>query len=649
MLNSRRNRLARTLVAFGLIWALAPVAALAAGLGDFQDTSPGSSQALVLEVGRSIMLRFDGMTRVAIVHPEVADVSVVSAAELLVVATAKPIRDQVHTMLYVWDARGLHKFAVTVVGMKMAERIAFDLRRSLSPNLNIEVVSDTLVVVEGQVADEDALDNLKTLLQAASTEDVQVVGMVSTAEGEQSLAARTGTALSEILDPRLQVTAWGEDVIVVEGELGSDAEVLRARQAVTALSEGLRVVDMIGVTGVDLAAQAPMAQIQRLLGEEFVVTQLRGNLVAVDGVVGSEGELERVTRLLEAYSEQVQTINMVQVVTPKADLPAAQHALQGALGDQLRVSLVGQEALMIEGSVPSEEGLDQVAQVLALFEDRVPVVNLTTVVEPNRRRVLVAVRVLEVTKGGDEALGIDWGQYAVTSGGVAFQPQPFLMGQVPGLDGWRELYKFATQIHALIGAQKAHVLAEPNLLVNEGEEAEILIGGELPIPITQSGAGGFASVTVEWKPYGVNLKISPTISPDQERVQLEVEPEVSSLDYGNGVTVGGLFIPGMRTRRVRSIVTIPDGAVLAIAGLIASDQSRAVSKIPVLGDLPIIGPLFRHDTFINNMSELIILVFPQILDEDGVPVHPITVPEEFEGEDILNFGSRSVGELELTE
>lgn len=640
MHSTKRSTVILAVVGIALVGVLVPMSVTA---DPSQDTRPGTSQALVLEVGRSIMLSFDGMKRVAVVHPDVADVSVVSANELLVVATAEPIRDQAHTMLYVWDRDGLHKFAVTVVGMRTAERIAHELRQSLSDNLNVEVVSDGLVVVEGQVADQDALDNLKTLLEAASTDNVKVVAMVTTAEGEETPAARTGRALSEILGPRLKVTAWGDDVIVVEGELENEAAVTRARQAISALSEGLRVVDMISVAGQDLAQQAPAAQIQRLLGENFIVTQLSGNLVAVDGTVDSQEEADRVKRLLEAYSDQVQTINMVRVVPPRPDLAAAQATIQKALGEGFRVTLVGDEALMVEGAVPSEDAMTNVDKVLKLFEGRLPILNMVTVVEPERRRVLVGVKVLEISRGADEELGIDWGQYSAAEGGAVYRSQPFLMGQVRGLDGWRELYSFATQLHALITQQKARVLAEPNLLVNEGEEAEILIGGEIPIPVATEGVGGFAQVHIEYKEYGVNLKIKPTISPDEQRVQLMVAPEVSSLDYGNGVNISGLVIPGLRTRRAQSVVTIPDGAVLAIGGLISSDQSQAVSKIPILGDLPIIGQLFRHNTFIENRSELIILVLPQILGENGQPVHPIPIPEGFEESDVLNFGSVQSG------
>jgi pilus assembly protein CpaC len=393
--------------------------------------------------------------------------------------------------------------------------------------------------------------------------------------------------------------------------------------------------------------RAPANEIQQLLGEQFTVTSLSGNAVAIDGVVESSRELERVNRLLTAYPD-VQTVNLVQVVPPKPDLDAAQRAVDAAVPESIEVKQVGDEGLMMEGSVPTEDELEQLGQVIGMFEGRVPILNLVTVVEPMKRRVQVAVKVLELNQGADEDLGIDWGQYQGTPYVDAqYRAQPFLFGQVPGINGWPELYRFASQVHALVSKQKARILSEPNLLVNEGEEAKILIGGEIPVPIAQSNVGGAATVTVEWKPFGVNLTIKPTISPDDTRVKLEVTPEVSSLDFGNGVTVGGLNIPALRTRRADTIVTVPDGGVLALGGLIQSDQSKAVDKIPILGDLPIIGQLFRHDSFRNSRSELIILVLPQILDEDGKPLHPVPVPEDADQDEVMDFGRLPDEEVEL--
>jgi len=173
-----------------LVVALALSATMAVA-GGFQDLNPGSSQALVMEVGRSLILRFEGMTRVAIVHHEIADVSVPSTSELIIVADPLGIGKTGSTMLYVWDKRGLHKFAITVVGMNLAEGIAMDLQAMLGSGLSARAMGAAVVVIEGQVADKVALDNLKQLAGASSTDEVQVVAMASAADGgNTSPAAR---------------------------------------------------------------------------------------------------------------------------------------------------------------------------------------------------------------------------------------------------------------------------------------------------------------------------------------------------------------------------------------------------------------------------------------------------------------------------
>jgi Flp pilus assembly secretin CpaC len=622
-----------------VVLALSATMAVAGG---FQDLRPGSDQALVLEVGRSLILRFEGMTRVAITHHEIADVSVASSNELIIVADPLGKGKTGNTMLYVWDRRGLHKFAVTVVGMNLAEKIALNLQAMLGSRLSARAMSCTVVVIEGQVADKVALDNLEQLADASSTDDVQVVAMASAADGgDVSPAARAANALTSILDPSLKITAWGKDVVVVEGELPTAEQVMQARGALSAFADDLKIVDMITVKGETLASQAPVAQIQKMLGPDFRVTQLRGKLVAVDGTVASAGELARVESLLAAFEDDgVQTINMVLVIPPMPDLSVAQGALQAALGDEITVKRVGDEALMIEGSVPNEARRAQLDSVLALLGGNAPILNLVNIVEPDRRRVLVGVKIVEVSRDAADNLGIDWGQYEKDApyADAQFRQQPFLYGQIPGGgDGMNRLYYFGAQLHALVQTNKARILSEPNLLVNDGEEATILIGGEIPIPVMDNN-----SVSIVYKEYGVNLKIKPTITPDGTKIILGVEPEVSSLDYSNGVVISGFTIPGVRTRRAVTQVTMDDGSLLAIGGLIQNDQSTVISKIPLLGDLPIIGQFFRHSNVQNNRSELIILVVPQILGEDGQPTHPIPVPEGYP-ENFFNGGERGTG------
>jgi pilus assembly protein CpaC len=156
-----------------------------------------------------------------------------------------------------------------------------------------------------------------------------------------------------------------------------------------------------------------------------------------------------------------------------------------------------------------------------------------------------------------------------------------------------------------------NILAEPTLVAISGNEAKFLAGGEIPVPIVQP-TGGTAQVTIEWKEFGVGLTFTPTVV-DSGVVSLKVEPEVSTLDWDNGVTLGGFRIPALRTRRATSTVELKDGETLVMAGLITSEDIKSVSKFPILGDIPIIGALFRSTNFVKNETELVLLVTPKVV------------------------------------
>ena len=167
-------------------------------------------------------------------------------------------------------------------------------------------------------------------------------------------------------------------------------------------------------------------------------------------------------------------------------------------------------------------------------------------------------------------------------------------------------------------------LAEPNLIAMNGQQASFLAGGEFPVPIAQSGGTGTATVTIVWKEYGVRLNFKPTII-DEDHIRLELEPEVSTLDFANGVRFEGFTIPALRARRAKTGVELRDGQSFALAGLLDNNESQTLSKVPGIGDIPIIGNLFKSKSFQKNESELMFIVTAQIVrpvNRDDLPVMP---------------------------
>jgi pilus assembly protein CpaC len=153
-------------------------------------------------------------------------------------------------------------------------------------------------------------------------------------------------------------------------------------------------------------------------------------------------------------------------------------------------------------------------------------------------------------------------------------------------------------------------LAEPNLVAESGKEASFLAGGEFPIPVAQ-GSGGNMAVSVQFKEYGIRLNFTPTVNGD--RVRLKVRPEVSTLDFGNAVILNGFRIPALATRRTETELELLDGQTFAIAGLLNNTMNSTLQKIPGIGDIPILGHLFRSKAAQKNQTELIVMITPQIL------------------------------------
>jgi len=175
-------------------------------------------------------------------------------------------------------------------------------------------------------------------------------------------------------------------------------------------------------------------------------------------------------------------------------------------------------------------------------------------------------------------------------------------------------------------------LAEPNLIAMDGQQASFLAGGEFPVPVAQT-SGDKPSVTVQFKEYGVRLTFKPTVV-GEEYIRLELEPEVSTIDYANGVKLDGFTIPALRTRRAKTGIELRDGQSFALAGLLDNSEMKSLSKIPVLGDVPILGSLFRSQSFQKQETELMFIVTAQIVR----PVSPDGLPQ-MRGVDDLKSGS----------
>ncbi len=274
---------------------------------------------------------------------------------------------------------------------------------------------------------------------------------------------------------------------------------------------------------------------------------------------------------------------------------------------------------------------------------------------PRPGQVLLKVRFAEVSRSALERTGINL-LYAGPDGRVigttAGRPGPFggtTQQLTTNLSDAINLFLFDPDmdltafIQALESNGVFRSLAEPNLLAADGVEASFLAGGEFPYPVVQGGSSS-GSVSIVFKEFGVKLDFTPHIRPGGN-IRLKVAPEVSSLDFSNGLQIGGFSIPSILSRKASTEVDLADGQTFAIAGLIDNSMITDYDKIPLLGDIPILGALFRSKEIRQNRSELMVLVTPVIVyPADEAPSLPTGEPETWNWEKHMDGPMPASGE-----
>jgi pilus assembly protein CpaC len=180
----------------------------------------------------------------------------------------------------------------------------------------------------------------------------------------------------------------------------------------------------------------------------------------------------------------------------------------------------------------------------------------------------------------------------------------------------------------------AQILAEPTLTTMSGEEAKFLSGGEFPFPVVQAGAGNGTAITIQFRQYGVQVDFTPFVN-DDGTIRVKVKPEVSALDYTNALTISGYTVPALSTRSAQTEVVLRDGQSFAISGLLDHRTTEILSKVPGIGDIPILGQIFRSKNISHSVVELVVIVQARVIDpvaQTAAVHHPgFVVPNMNEG------------------
>lgn len=331
------------------------------------------------------------------------------------------------------------------------------------------------------------------------------------------------------------------------------------------------------------------------------------------------------SRILDVYSD--------------VDVAGLRDAVQQAYPGESIQATADQGKIVLTGVAPNKEAFDDLTKLATVYSANV--VNSLTIAEKHGQQILLQVKIAEVDRTKLDQLGIN-----IFSTGAANTPGTVTTGQfspptvgnggqitghIPGQNNgttttlnvtnllniflFRPDLNLGATVAALQQKNVLQILAEPNLMAANGQPAKFLAGGEFPFPVIQPGVT-FNTVTIVFKPFGVQLNFTAIIERDNV-VRLKVAPEVSALDFTNAVTVSGFTIPAISTRRAETEIELKNGQSFGIAGLLDHRTTALLNKVPGIGDVPIIGKLFRSKSINNSVSELMVLVTPVIVDPVG--------------------------------
>jgi pilus assembly protein CpaC len=344
------------------------------------------------------------------------------------------------------------------------------------------------------------------------------------------------------------------------------------------------------------------------------------------------------------YWSREEVATTVEVVVG-INLDLVREDLRKIAPDQTFEVTAAGDTLILTGTVG-----DNVVQTRLVEGARAYVKNVVNLLRVQKvEQVLLQVRVSEIDRSIAKELGFNFLFLGSTLvGGISppgnFNPLSGILGGGdllgPGVAVGDQLNAFVTKpggkdfavfMRALDDKGGLKILAEPNLVVANGAEGKFLVGGEFPIVINTA-TGGTAAYSVTYKEFGVRLNFLPKISPNGE-IYLHIYQELSELDYANAVVLQGFRIPALKIRKAESGLQLADGQTFVLAGLIDNKVSKQVSKFPLLGDIPILGALFRSTRYTNNETELMVMVTPKIvrpLSKDEIPTLPTETmkPEE---------------------
>lgn len=337
----------------------------------------------------------------------------------------------------------------------------------------------------------------------------------------------------------------------------------------------------------------------------------------------------------------------VHVLANDANVEGIERELAKEVGPDVSLTFEG-GAVFLRGTVKDTIAADRAVMIASTLGK---VVNLLQVAVPaGDPQILLKVRFADIDRSvafqlGANIFGLDpYKGLASSTTGQFGSPPTINWSQQGGgknsnsstLTNLLNLFYFNPEINVgavlqdLEAKNVLEILAEPNLLTLSGRPASFLAGGEFPFPTLQGGGNGIGQITIQFKEFGIRLNFLPTVTP-RGTIHLVITPEVSSLDYSNGLTISGYTIPGLDTKRVQTEVELRNGQSFVIAGLLDNQVTEQLDKMPGISSIPILGKLFQSKSYNRSKTELLITVTPELVGPipGGVKPPELTFPAPF--------------------
>ncbi len=288
------------------------------------------------------------------------------------------------------------------------------------------------------------------------------------------------------------------------------------------------------------------------------------------------------------------------------------------------------EQIVLSGEAGNAVDAEHALEIAKSVSTDTPVINLMRVAPS--QQVLLKVRFLEASRSAERDLGVNLysgnkaGTSGINTGGSLINPSvapglPVLStiaalsgasGGSPTVTAIGKIANVDVLISALEEKGLVRELAEPDLVALSGDTASFLAGGEVPIPVVQPSSGATPTITVDYKPFGVQLTFQPTVLANGI-INLRLSPSVSELDYANAIENQGFLIPALKKREARTTIELRDGQTFAIAGLLQSEGLRNISQVPWIGSVPVLGSLFRSSAYQQKETDLVVIVTPHLV------------------------------------